>query len=443
MKNSKAPSVNLSMFSNSGELKARVLFVIICLVVFRIGSYIPLPGVDSKVMADLATRNSSGVLGMFNMLSGGSLGRMTIFALSIVPYITSSIVIQLLSFVSKTFEEMKKEGEEGRKKINQYTKYLTLLLCIFQAYGVAISLEAMATGSGNAVVEPGLFFRVTTVSTLVGGTLFLMWLGEQISYRGIGNGTSLIIFSGIVAGFPSALISTFELGRTGALSPITIIAVMAMAVLMVGLIVFMERSVRKVIVQYPKRQVGNKIYGGESSHIPLKINTAGVIPPIFAGSLLLFPTTIASFSKSTESAILSFLASHFNHGKPLYIAFYIAFIILFSFMYTAIIFNPDETAENLRKYGGIIPGRRPGKSTAEFLDNILTRITVVGSLYLALICAVPEILITSYAIPFYLGGTSLLIVVNVVLDFMNQVQTHLYSHQYEDLLKKVKMRGKR
>jgi preprotein translocase subunit SecY len=368
---------------------------------------------------------------------------MTIFALSIVPYITSSIVIQLLSFVSKTIEEMKKDGEEGRKKINQYTKYLTLILCIFQAYGVAISLESMSTQSGGAVIDPGLFFRLTTVSSLVGGTLFLMWLGEQISYRGIGNGTSLIIFSGIVAGFPSALISIFELGRTGALAPIAIISVILMAGFMVALIVFMERSVRKVIVQYPKRQVGNKIYGGESSHIPLKINTAGVIPPIFAGSLLLFPTTIANFSASSDSAVIGFLASYFNHGKPLYIIFYVAFIVLFSFMYTAIIFNPDETAENLRKYGGIIPGRRPGKNTAEFLDYILTRITLVGSVYLALICAIPEVLISSYSIPFYLGGTSLLIVVNVVLDFMTQIQTHLYSHQYESLLKKVQMRGKK
>jgi preprotein translocase subunit SecY len=438
-----AQSSHFSMFSNSGDLAARVVFVIVCLVVFRIGSYIPLPGVDSKVMSDLATQNSSGVLGMFNMLSGGSLGRMTIFALSIVPYITSSIVIQLLSFVSKTIEEMKKDGEEGRKKINQYTKYLTLILCIFQAYGVAISLESMSTQSGGAVIDPGLFFRLTTVSSLVGGTLFLMWLGEQISYRGIGNGTSLIIFSGIVAGFPSALISIFELGRTGALAPIAIISVILMAGFMVALIVFMERSVRKVIVQYPKRQVGNKIYGGESSHIPLKINTAGVIPPIFAGSLLLFPTTIANFSASSDSAVIGFLASYFNHGKPLYIIFYVAFIVLFSFMYTAIIFNPDETAENLRKYGGIIPGRRPGKNTAEFLDYILTRITLVGSVYLALICAVPEVLISSYSIPFYLGGTSLLIVVNVVLDFMTQIQTHLYSHQYESLLKKVQMRGKK
>ena len=377
MNRAKAPSVNLSMFSNSGELKSRILFVIICLIIFRIGSYIPLPGIDSKVMAELATQNSSGVLGMFNMLSGGSLGRMTIFALSIVPYITSSIVIQLLSFVSKTFEEMKKEGEEGRKKINQYTKYLTLVLCIFQAYGVAVGLESMSAQAGNAVVDPGVFFRLTTIATLVGGTLFLMWLGEQISHRGIGNGTSLIIFSGIVAGFPSALISTFELGRTGAISPLLIVSVMFMAVFMVALIVFMERSVRKVVVQYPKRQVGNKMYGGDSSHIPLKLNTAGVIPPIFAGSLLLFPTTIASFSRNTESEILSFLATYFNHGKPLYIVFYIALIIMFSFMYTAIIFNPDETAENLRKYGGIIPGRRPGKNTAEYLDHILTRITLV------------------------------------------------------------------
>jgi len=443
MSRGKVPSLNLSMLSNAGELKSRIFFVIICLVIFRVGSYIPLPGVDSKVMSDIANQNSSGVLGMFNMLSGGSLGRMTIFALSIVPYITSSIVIQLLSFVSKTIENLKKEGEEGRKKINQYTKYLTLLLCIFQAYGVALSLEGMSTSSGNAVIDPGLFFRFTTISTLVGGTLFLMWLGEQISYRGIGNGTSLIIFSGIVAGFPSALISTFELGRTGALSAFTIILVMAMAVGMVWLIVFMERSIRKVIVQYPKRQVGNKIYGGENSHIPLKLNTAGVIPPIFAGSLLLFPTTIASFSKNTESEIIAFLATYFNHGKPLYILCYILLIMLFSFMYTAIIFNPEETAENLRKYGGVVPGRRPGHNTAEYLDFVLTRITVIGGSYLALICAVPEILISSYSIPFYLGGTSLLIVVNVVLDFMVQIQTHLYSHQYEDLLKKVKMRGKR
>ena len=443
MSKGKAQSLNLSMLSSSNELKTRILFVLLCLIVCRIGSYIPLPGIDAKVMSDIANQNSSGVLGMFNMLSGGSLGRMTIFALSIVPYITSSIVMQLMSFVSKTVENMKKDGESGRKKINQYTKILTLFLCIFQAYGLAMSLESMSTGGGNAVLEPGYFFRLTTVLTLVGGTLFLMWLGEQISHRGIGNGTSLIIFSGIVAGFPSALISTFELGRTGALSIVVILSVVLMAVLMVGMIVFMERSIRKIIVQYPKRQIGNKVYGGESSHIPLKLNTSGVIPPIFAGSLLLFPTTIASLSKNTESEIVAFLATYFNHGKPLYILFYVMLIILFSFMYTAIIFNPDETAENLRKYGGIIAGRRPGKNTAEFLDFTLTRITVIGSIYLAAICAIPEILISSYSIPFYLGGTSLLIVVNVVLDFMTQVQTYLYSHQYEDLLKKVKLRGKK
>jgi preprotein translocase subunit SecY len=430
-------------FTKAGDLKKRLRFLLLALIVFRFGAYIPIPGIDATVLADIASRNAGGILGMFNMLSGGSLGRMTIFALAIMPYITASIIIQLMTVVSKNLEAMKKEGDAGRRKMNQYTRYLTVLLAAFQGYGVAIGLESMTTGGGPVVPDPGAFFRLTAITTLTGGTVFLMWLGEQITQRGIGNGISLIIFSGIVAGLPSAIAGTFELGRTGAMSVVMILVLCILAIGAVWAIVFMERSHRRILVQYPKRQVGNKMFGGEASHIPLKLNTAGVIPPIFASSILLFPLTIANFSQGKESVWLEAIARHLAHGKPLYILCYVALITFFSFFYTAIVFNPDETADNLKKYGGIVPGRRPGKATAEYFDYVLTRLTVVGAAYISAVCILPEVLITKYSVPFYLGGTSLLIVVNVVLDTMTQIQTYLYAHQYEGLLKKTQLRGRK
>jgi preprotein translocase subunit SecY len=432
--------LDLSAFTKADELKKKILFSLIALVIFRIGSYIPLPGIDSVALQEIASQNSGGILGMFNMLSGGSLGRMSVFALSIMPYITASIIIQLITVVSKRLEALKKEGELGRRKINQFTRYGTVILALFQGLGIAISLEAMSGSAGSVVLEPGMFFRATVVTTLVGGTVFLMWLGEQITVRGVGNGTSLIIFSGIVAGLPSAIAGTLELGRTGAISGLFILALLVIAILLVSVIVFMERSQRRVQVQYPKRQVGKKMLAGESSHIPLKVNTAGVIPPIFASSLLLFPTTAANLSQGVNSEILESLVFYLGHGKPLYIVLYVLLITFFAFFYTSVIFNPVETAENLKKYGGFIPGRRPGKNTAEYLDFVLTRITVVGALYISAVCVLPEILISHYSIPFYLGGTSILIVVNVVMDTTAQIQTHLFSHQYERLLKKSRIR---
>jgi preprotein translocase subunit SecY len=436
-------TMDMGILSKAHELKSRIIFALIALIVYRIGSYIPVPGINAHVLADVASQNSSGILGMFNMLSGGSLGRMSIFALAIMPYITASIIIQLLTVISKTMESIKKEGEAGRKKINQYTRYGTVLLSAFQGFGVASSLEAMISG-GNAVVNnPGMFFKLTTVVTLVCGTLLLMWIGEQITARGIGNGTSLIIFTGIVAGLPSAFAKTFELGKAGALSAPVILLLLALVIIVIAIVVFMERAQRKILVQYPKRQVGNKIYGGESSHLPLKLNTAGVIPPIFASSILLFPATITQFTKDTESDLLNKVTLYLSHGKPLYLILYIALISFFCFFYTAVVFNPNETAENLKKYNGFVPGRRPGKNTAEYLDYVLTRLTVVGTIYIAAICALPEILMSHYSIPFYLGGTSILIIVNVVIDTMTQVQTHLFSHQYQSLIKKAKLRERK
>lgn len=442
MKSGAVPQLDMSIFSKAKELQNRILFTLGLLIIFRLGSYIPLPGVDAIAMKDLAQQNSSGVLGMFNMLSGGSLGRMSVFALSIVPYITSSIVIQLLGFVYKPLETIKKEGEAGRKKINQLTKFLTVLLCCFQSYGLSVGLETMSTNAGSVVLDPGYFFRFTAVSSLTAGTILLMWMGEQISSRGIGNGTSLIIFSGIVAGFPSAFISIFELGKTGELSPIKIISILVISVGLVFLIVFVEKSIRKIIVQYPRRQIGNKIVGGENSFIPIKINTSGVIPPIFAGSVLLFPITILNFLKDSDSIFSSFIAENFAHGKPLYVLMYVVFITFFSFFYTSIIFNPEETAENLKKYGGVVVGRRPGTQTSEYFDFVILRLTVIGAFYLSFVCAVPEILISAYSFPFYLGGTSLLIIVSVVIELTNQVQSHLFSQQYESMLRKIKIKGR-
>jgi preprotein translocase subunit SecY len=381
---------------------------------------------------------------MFDMFSGGALGRMTIFALNIMPYISASIIIQLLTAVSPTLEALKKEGESGRKKLNQYTRFGTVLLAAVQSYGIAVGLEGMRDGAQSAVLDPGLFFRLVTMVTLTSGTVFLMWLGEQITARGIGNGISLIIMSGIVANLPHALASTLELGRTGAISTVFIIIFLAISVGVVGFIVFMERAQRRILVQYPKRQVGNKMFGGEASHLPLKINTSGVIPPIFASSLLLLPATVANFEANGQSfGWLGEITSYLAHGRPLYMALYVALICFFCFFYTAIVFNPTETADNLRKYGGFIPGIRPGKNTADYLDYVLTRLTVVGAAYLSAVCILPEILISEYSVPFYFGGTSLLIVVSVTMDTVAQIHSHLLAHQYEGLIKKAKLRGRR
>lgn len=440
-----AASINFGVLGQAKELKKRIWFTLIALVVYRIGTYITLPNIDPHALEAMMRQNSGGVLGMFNMFSGGALGRMTIFALNIMPYITSSIIMQLMTSVSKNLETMKKEGETGRRKINQYTRYLTVVLAAFQGLGIAVGLEGMHSGAASVVIDPGMFFRITTVTTLVGGTLFLMWLGEQITARGIGNGISLIIFAGIVAGLPAALGNTFDLGRTGTLSTWFILMLMIVAVGMIALIVFMERAHRRIIIQYPKRQKGNKVFGGENSHIPLKLNTAGVIPPIFASSILLFPATLTGFgaSSGSSSPILEAIVRYISHGQPLYIALYVLIIVFFCFFYTSIVFNPDETAENIRKNGGFVPGRRPGKNTAEYFDYVLTRLTVLGAAYLSLLCVLPEVLISHYSVPFYLGGTSLLIVVNVIMDTMTQIQTHLFAHKYEGLIKKSKLKGRR
>ena len=440
-----AQSINLSAFAKATDLKNRIWFTLGALVIYRIGTYIPLPGIDPQVLAEVFKQNSGGILGMFDMFSGGALGRMTIFALNIMPYISSSIIVQLLTAVSPQLEALKKEGETGRKKLNQYTRFGTVFLAAVQAYGIAVGLEGLHGGTGIAVLDPGIFFRLTTVVTLTGGTVFLMWLGEQITARGVGNGISLIIFSGIVARMPSALAALLELGRTGALSTFFIIIFLLIAVGVVTFIVFMERAQRRILVQYPKRQVGNKMIGGEASHLPLKLNTSGVIPPIFASSLLLLPATLASFNASASGGTgwVAEIAALLGHGKPLYILLYVGLIVFFCFFYTAIVFNPSETADNLRKYGGFVPGIRPGKNTADYLDYVLTRLTVVGALYLAGVCVLPEILVSEYNVPFYFGGTSLLIVVSVTMDTVAQIHSHLLAHQYEGLIKKSKLRGRR
>ncbi|WP_121543332.1 preprotein translocase subunit SecY [Candidatus Rickettsia colombianensi] len=425
---------------SGNDLVSRIVFTILILIVCRFGSFIPIPGIDSIALSSVAEKNQSGILGMFNMLSGGSLGRMSIFALAIMPYITASIIIQLMSVAYKPLENLKKEGEVGKRKVNQLSRYLTVLLASFQAYGVAISLESIVTNTGPVVILAGFFFRVTTVITLVVGTMLLMWLGEQITQRGIGNGTSLIIFIGIISGVPSAIISMFELSRKGALSPLIAIAVCIGVVVLIAIIIFFEKAQRKLLVQYPKRQVGNKIYGGEATHMPLKLNTSGVIPPIFASSILLFPATLANFSNS-NSETMGMLTYYLGHGKPVYILLYVALIMFFSFFYTAIVFNSEEAANNLRKYGAYIPGKRPGKNTSDYFDYILTRLTVIGGIYLSVICVIPELLMNKYVISLSLGGTSFLIVVNVVLDTMTQIQTYLFSSKYEGLMKKVKLKN--
>ena len=439
-----ASSINLSAFAKATELKSRIWFTLAALLVYRLGTYIPIPGIDPGILKDVFSHNAGGILGMFDMFSGGALGRMTIFALGIMPYISASIIIQLLTAVSPTLESLKKEGESGRKKLNQYTRYGTVLLAVVQGYGIAVGMEGMRAGAETAVLYPGLFFRLVTMITLSGGTIFLMWLGEQITARGVGNGISLIIMAGIVANLPHALASTLELGRTGAISTFSIISILVLAVVVVAFIVFMERAQRRILVQYPKRQVGNKMFGGDASHLPLKINVSGVIPPIFASSLLLLPTTIANFEAQGQGyGWLARITAYLQSGTPLFLGLYVALIVFFSFFYTAIVFNPVETADNLKKYGGFIPGIRPGKNTADYLDYVLTRLTVLGAAYLAAVCVLPQILIAEYSVPFYFGGTSLLIVVSVTMDTVAQIHSHLLAHQYEGLIKKARLRGRR
>jgi len=420
-------------FSKANDLKKRIFFTIIILAIYRLGTYVPLSGIDPISLKEIMATSQKGLLGMFNMFSGGAVTRMAIFALGIMPYISASIIVQLLTGVSDYFKGLKEQGEVGRKKITQITRYGTVFIACLQGYGVSVGLE----NAGSLVLEPGLYFRITTTISLVAGTTFLMWLGEQITLRGIGNGISLIIFSGIVAEIPRALASTFELGRTGALSAVMIVGIFILIILTVLFIVFFERAMRKILINYPKRQVGNKIYGGESSHLPLKINTAGVIPAIFASALLLLPVTLSNFGFSDSEMFLN-ISSMFTQGQPLYMLLYASGIIFFSFFYTSIVFNPKETADNLRKYGGYIPGIRPGDRSAEYIESILIRLTTIGSLYLTFVCLMPEFLISKYPIPFYLGGTSILIVVVVAMDTVTQVQTRLMSSQYESLIKKTK-----
>ncbi len=432
-----ASNLNFSAFAKAEELKKRLWFTLGALLIYRLGTYIPLPGINPGALAELVQQNQTGILGMFNMFSGGAVGRMAIFALNIMPYISASIIIQLMTTVSPTLEALKKEGESGRKQINQYTRYATVLLATLQGYGIARGLE----GATSVVTNPGLFFQATTVITLVGGTMFVMWLGEQITARGVGNGISLIIFAGIAAELPSAIAGTLELGRTGALSAGIIIALGVMIVLVIAFIVFMERAQRRLLIQYPKRQIGNRQFQGDSSHLPLKLNTAGVIPPIFASSLLLLPATVANLSSGQGPNWLTTATALLGPGQPLHIAIYVSLIVFFAFFYTAIVFNPKETADNLKKHGGFIPGIRPGERTAEYIDYVLTRITVIGAAYLALVCVLPELLRSYAAVPFYFGGTSLLIVVSVTMDTVAQIQSHLLAHQYEGLIKKAKLRG--
>ena len=420
-------------FSQAKDLKSRIFFTILILIIYRLGTYVPLSGIDPLALKEIMASSQKGLLGMFNMFSGGAVTRMAIFALGIMPYISSAIIVQLLTGTSDYFKNLKEQGEIGRKKITQITRYGTVLISILQGYGVSVGLE----NAGNLVVEPGMSFRIITTISLVAGTTFLMWLGEQITLRGVGNGISLIIFSGIVAEIPRALASTFELGRTGALSALMIVGIFVLVILTVLFIVFFERAMRKILINYPKRQVGNKMYGGESSHLPLKINTAGVIPAIFASALLLLPITISNFGFAESDAFIK-ISSMFTQGQPLYMLLYASGIIFFSFFYTSIVFNPKETAENLRKYGGYIPGIRPGERTAEYIDTILIRLTTVGAMYLTFVCLMPEFLIAKYPIPFYLGGTSILIVVVVAMDTVTQVQTRLMSSQYESLIRKTK-----
>jgi len=437
-----ASRINLGSIAKAEDLKKRIIFTLLGLIVYRIGSYIPLPGIDPVALEKVFSANVGGILGMFDMFAGGALGRMTVFALNIMPYISASIIMQLLTVISPQLEQLKKEGEVGRKKINQYARYGTVFLATVQGYGVAVGIENMSNSQGvQAVMDPGMFFRFTTVITLVSGTIFLVWLGEQITQRGIGNGISLIIFTGIVAQLPVALSTTFELGRTGALSTLFIVFLLVMSVAVIAFMVFIERAQRRITIQYPKRQqqgAGSSV--ASSSHLPLKINTAGVIPPIFASSLLLLPITFVSFNAGSGPEWLNTLSQFLSRGHPVYLSLYTAMIVFFAFFYTAIVFNPKDTADNLKKYGGFVPGIRPGENTANYLDFILTRLTVIGAIYLSFICLLPELLISKYQVPFYFGGTSLLIVVSVTMDTVTQIQSYLLAHQYEGLIKKSNLR---
>ena len=423
----------MSAIPKSHDLRNRIIFTVLILAVYRLGTFVPLPGIDPEQLQTMMDSNQKGLLGMFNVFAGGAVSRMAIFALGIMPYISSSIIVQLLTGVSDYFKNLKNQGEIGRKKITQITRYGTVLLATIQGYGLSVGLES----SANLVINPGIFFKISTVTIIVAGTVFLMWLGEQITQRGIGNGISLIIFAGIVAEIPRALATTFELGRTGAISTVMIIFIFVLLIATIMFIVFMERALRKILINYPKRQMGNKMYGGESSHLPLKINQAGVIPAIFASAILLLPVTFSNFDLSESDTFLN-ISSYFSQGQPLYMLLYASGIIFFTFFYTSITFNPIETADNLRKYGGFVPGIRPGENTAEYIDKILTRLTTIGALYLTLVCLMPEFLIANYPIPFYLGGASVLIVVVVAIDTVTQIQTRMMSAQYEQLVKKTK-----
>ena len=439
-----AANLDMSAFGKAEELKKRLWFTVLALIVFRLGTFIPLPGIDPHILSEIFERNSGGILGMFNMFAGGALERMTIFALNIMPYISASIIIQLGQSVIPSLMALKKEGEAGHRKVTQYTRYLTVLITIIQGYGIAVGLESMTGSAGlSAVVMPGFIFRFTTIVSLVGGTMFIVWLGEQITARGVGNGSSLIITVGIIANIPSALAQTFELGRVGSMSAGVILMLMVMVLGLIYLIVFVERAQRKIIIQYPKRQAMGRMATAESSHLPLKINPTGVIPPIFASSLLLLPITIANLSAENGPTWVQNLSQMLSHGQPLYLALYAFLIAFFAFFYTAIVFNPEETAENLKKHGGFIAGIRPGKNTADYLDYVITRLTVLGAVYLVGLCILPEILISKLSVPFVLGGTTLLIVVQVTMDFVTQIQSHLIAYQYESLIRKASLAGRK
>ncbi len=434
-----AANMSWSAFGKAGELRSRILFTIGLLMVYRLGTFIPVPGIDGAALREFMEGAAAGLGGILQMFTGGALGRMGIFALGIMPYISASIIVQLLSAMWPPLEQLKKEGEQGRKKINQYTRYGTVLLATFQAYGLAKSLEA-----GDLVTNPGLYFEAATVITLVGGTMFLMWLGEQITARGIGNGISLIIFVGIVAEIPAALAQFLAQGRSGTISPGVIVAVIVMVVAVIAFVVFMERALRKIHIQYPRRQVGMKVYDGSNSHLPVKVNPAGVIPAIFASSLLLLPTTIATFSGQQTGPVMSTILAYFGPGQPLYLLFFTAMIVFFTFFYTYnVAFKVDDVADNLKNQNGFIPGIRPGKKTAEYLNYVVTRLLVLGSAYLAAVALLPEILRSQFSIPFYFGGTSVLIVVSVTMDTIQQVQSHMLAHQYEGLIEKSQLRGKK
>lgn len=434
-----AANLSWSALGKATDLRQRIFFTLGLLIVYRLGTYIPVPGIDGTALREFMTQAGQGIGGMLNLFTGGAISRMGIFALGIMPYISASIIVQLLSAMVPQLEQLKKEGEQGRKKLNQYTRYGTVGLAMFQAWGIAVSIEA-----GGLAHEPGLFFKLACVITLVGGTMFLMWLGEQITARGIGNGISLIIFVGIVAEIPAALVQFFEQGRSGAISTPLILGVLLMVVAVIAFVVFMERALRKIHIQYPRRQVGMKIYDGGSSHLPVKVNPAGVIPAIFASSLLLLPTTIGTFSGSDTNPILSTIMAYLGYGQPLHLVAMAAMIVFFAYFYTAnVAFKVDDVAENLKNQNGFIPGIRPGKKTEEYLEYVVNRVLVLGSAYLAAVCLLPEVLIAQVGLPFYFGGTSVLIVVSVTMDTINQIQSHLLAHQYEGLIEKSNLRGKK